>query len=212
MGFLYHRLRLWPNGIIPYKINSSHFPREMPDRQDIEDAIVHWNEVTVVRLVPHDGEHDFVEFVTHASSCWSRFGRVGGRQEVRCDLASGHHHRGSIIHEIGHVAGVIHEHTRPDRIEHGVTVHYDNLKPSCLRNYDIRDGHRVGSYDYGSITHYFNRSSVCAIDVTQNTISAPQPIGQRNGLSAGDIATIKYVYDSVLGLTHLAQTIASIVS
>jgi hypothetical protein len=62
-------------------------------------------------------------------------------------------------------------------------------------NFDqhIVDGDDIGPYDYGSIMHYpataFSRNG-------QPTIVAKNgaPIGQREGLSAGDIAAMQALY------------------
>ncbi|KAJ9465772.1 hypothetical protein DIPPA_19212 [Diplonema papillatum] len=50
----------------------------------------------------------------------------------------------------------------------------------------------LGKYDYGSLMHYGN------YDFSTNgeqAIISPQPIGQRSGLSAGDIATLDFMYN-----------------
>lgn len=75
-------------------------------------------------------------------SCCSFVGRKGnGRQGIsigkNCDKF------GIVVHEIGHVVGFWHEHTRPDR-EQYVTIILDNIKKGIagitLFPYHFRDG------------------------------------------------------------------------
>lgn len=45
---------------------------------------------------------------------------------------------GSVIHELGHVIGFRHEHTRYDRSNH-IKVHYEKMQSSQRPQYDIMD-------------------------------------------------------------------------
>jgi Astacin (Peptidase family M12A) len=153
------------------------------DRQDVVNAIAHWNNNSVIQLVPRNGEADFAVFRRHAEACFTRVGRIGGEQGIFCNLGGGFN-LASIIHEIGHAVGLQHEHTRCDR-DQFVTVHFDNIVPEYQRNFNQHpDSVDVGPYNYGSIMHYGARAF--AIDPTKNTIDAPQPIGQATVLSDQD--------------------------
>lgn len=102
---------------------------------------------------------------------------------------------GNTIHEIGHAVGLYHEHTREDRNTY-VKVLYENIDPNRAFNFDqqIAGASDIGGYDYGSIMHYgayaFSINGLPTIE----TIPAGIPIGQRNGLSAGDIAGTRLLY------------------
>lgn len=74
-----------------------------------------------------------------------------------------------------------------------VSINWANITPGFEHNFDqhITDGDDIGAYDFGSIMHY----PLTAFSVNgSNTITpiATVPpgvtVGQRNGLSAGDIA------------------------
>ncbi|MDH3685000.1 MAG: M12 family metallopeptidase [Myxococcales bacterium] len=176
-------IRTWPGGVMPYEIGA------VNDLQGVTEAIAHVNENTVLNLVPRTNEANYVVFEDEVG-CWSNVGLIGGRQQISpCD-------RGAAIHEILHAAGVWHEQSRTDRDNH-VIIHYDNITTGQAHNFDkfaAVNGINHGPYDFGSIMHYGpNFFSSNGFD----TISPVTPgitLGQRDGLSAGDIAGIAALY------------------
>ena len=175
----------WPNCEIPFEIDAN-----LPDQQRVTDAIAHWQANTNYRFIRRTNQADFVRFVP-GSGCSSNVGKRGGPQNVTlgssCTV-------GNAIHEIGHVVGLWHEQSREDR-DQFVTINWQNITPGFEHNFNqhITDGDDVGAYDYGSIMHYprtaFSRNGQDTITPTQ----AGAQIGQRNGLSAGDIAAANSV-------------------
>jgi hypothetical protein len=175
----------WPNCTIPYQIAD-----DLPSEERVTEAISHWETNTSYRFVLRTPDNeaqfpDWVEFVP-GGGCSSFVGRQGGRQTVT--LGSGCT-TGNTIHEIGHVVGLWHEQSREDR-DAFVTIQWANIMPAAINNFaqHITDGDDVGAYDYGSIMHY-PRNAFTANG--QDTIIPADPganIGQRTGLSAGDIA------------------------
>ncbi|XP_008546307.3 bone morphogenetic protein 1-like [Microplitis demolitor] len=109
---------------------------------------------------------------------------------------------GSLLHELGHTIGFFHEHTRPDRDDY-VEVIRDNIMTGEEHNFDKAskdESTTLGqAYDYSSIMHYSSNGSSKRrhLNVLQPLmkINGKLPIlGQRNGLSRGDIMAANLLY------------------
>jgi hypothetical protein len=179
----------WPGGKIPFEIDPA-----LPNQQRVTDAIAHWHAKTGIRFVTHAGEANFVRFVP-GGGCSSNVGMRGGRQDItlgpNCTT-------GNAIHEMGHTVGLWHEQSREDR-DTFVQIVFANIDPAMQHNFTqhVSDGDDLGAYDFGSIMHY----PATAFSVNgQATIVPRQPLppgvvmGQRTGLSAGDINGVRQMY------------------
>jgi hypothetical protein len=176
----------WPDGVVPYEAD--------PEVTALAQAAArHWEERTNGRIqfLPRTEENADWIHVKRLSGSWSYVGRQGGKQELSLGASAT---VGTAVHEFGHALGLWHEQSRGDRDRH-VTVNLDKVHPDNRHNFDkhIADGFDIGTYDFGSIMHYsrtaFSTDGSDTI-VTRNG----EPIGQRNGVSAGDLAAIARLY------------------
>jgi tolkin protein len=100
---------------------------------------------------------------------------------------------GNIIHELGHVIGFRHTHTRGDRDDH-VTIDMNKVSPSYkdqyAKAYDFQPNYYGVEYDLYSIMHYGSDNGIMsAVDSNRNFL-----MGQRVGLSFLDIETANLAY------------------
>ncbi|MEO8577437.1 MAG: M12 family metallopeptidase [Gemmatimonadales bacterium] len=178
----------WPNCRVPFRIDAA-----LPNQNRVTDAIAHWHANTNYRFVARTTEADFVTFRV-GTGCSSSVGRRTGEQFVNLAAGCG---TGSTIHEIGHVIGLWHEQSREDR-DLFVTINFANIIPGMEHNFNqhITDGDDIGAYDFGSIMHYPRDAFTVNGSDTITPLAALPPgvvMGQRTGLSAGDIAAANSV-------------------
>ena len=199
----------WPRGEIPYVIEST-----LSDQNRVTAAIRHWGEKTPIRFIQRTDSNasfypNYVSFIQYTQPvgveqeqfhCSSPIGmQGGGEQNV---ILSNQCVTGDVIHEIGHTDGLWHEQSRADR-DNFIRIIPENIIKGSEHNFDqhISDGDDIGEYDYCSIMHYgawfFNRND------GKQTIEVLHPerpcgnandIGQKNGLSSGDIAAVNEIY------------------
>ena len=163
-----------------------------------------------MRIVPQTTEANYVHFVrdsTLDAACGSSLGMIGGSQ---ADPDHRRLHRRAAWFTSWDMPGDSStSRSRADR-NANLTVLYQNMDKRFLAQFDQRltTSKDTGYYDFGSIMHYgstaFTRNGLD----TMETVPVGIPIGQLNGLSAGDIDGISRAY----GLTPTATTIATVPS
>uniref|UniRef100_A0A8C2U8X7 Metalloendopeptidase n=1 Tax=Coturnix japonica TaxID=93934 RepID=A0A8C2U8X7_COTJA len=145
--------RIWPGGVIPYVIGGNFTGTQ---RAIFKQAMRHWEKHTCVTFVERTDEESFIVFTYRTCGCCSYVGRRGnGPQAIsigkNCDKF------GIVAHELGHVVGFWHEHTRPDRDQH-VTIIRENIQQGQEYNFLKMEAGEVNSlgetYDFDSIMHY----------------------------------------------------------
>lgn len=192
--------RIWDFGVIPYEIDANFSGAH---KALFKQAMRHWENFTCVKFVERTADHPhFIVFTERACGCCSFVGKRGnGAQAIsigkNCDKF------GIVVHELGHVVGFWHEHTRPDRDNH-VHIIRENIMTGQEYNFNKLTSEEVNSlglsYDFDSIMHYarntFSKGTYLDTILPQadpETKSRPE-IGQRIRLSEGDISQTNKLY------------------
>lgn len=184
--------RLWPKAIVPYSIDEAYSDRE---REVIERAMKDIHSVSCIRFKRLSEEKAYVEIIKD-KGCRAVVGYIGRRQKLT--LGPGCIWVARVLHELFHVLGFFHEHTRPDRDDY-VTVHENNIKPASLNNFRKMSSSKVTTfglpYDYYSVLHYHDREF--AIDRSQRTLEpiiGEPVIGKAVEMSKMDILKLNKLY------------------
>lgn len=197
---------LWPlvGGVyqIPYTVQSG--------SANVTAAVTNVNTALagIIQFVPQTTETNYVTFNldpnNFSRSCASMVGMIGGPQSITgsidCTVAT-------LVHEMGHTIGLLHEHQRPDRNSFIVFTPANSDKPFIIGNFDFFTSNYqvVGLYDYASIMHYppfsFTKNNLPVLE----SIPAGIPLSNQVGYSAGDLDTVERLY----GLTPSTVTITT---
>lgn len=192
--------RIWDYGVIPYEIDGNFSGAH---KALFKQAMRHWENFTCIKFVERNAlEHaNYIVFTERPCGCCSFVGKRGnGPQAIsigkNCDKF------GIVVHELGHVVGFWHEHTRPDREQH-VVIEKNNIMQGQEYNFNKLTVEEVNSlglpYDYESIMHYarntFSKGTYLDTILPVEIIGKKRPdIGQRLKLSEGDVAQANLLY------------------
>lgn len=191
----------WPRGVVPYRFGATAPTSEA--KTLFREACRMWED----KLGNNAAGRKFVSFVEVASA-GSLFLTVT-RWDQRLNQAStgavssafvkiGILDRGSLVHELGHVLGLVHEHQRHDR-DQFITCNALALQNSNFRKHSTAEDTVRTAYDFGSIMHYPRRVQLPGGGIGEMTPKAQfqmhaASMGQRTGPSENDVAAVKLIY------------------
>ncbi|XP_073397928.1 astacin-like metalloendopeptidase [Dendrobates tinctorius] len=188
----------WPKSssgvvIIPYTLSADY---SSADSAVIRSAIQEYSSLTCIRFVERKTETDYIQ-IRSVDGCWSYLGRIGGSQDLSL-LNPGCVSKGIVQHELNHVLGFVHEHTRSDRDTY-VDIIWRYIADVYQSNFEkfLPDTNNLGlQYDYTSVMHYgkFAFTNVPEQPTIVPKPDASVPIGQRYGLSSLDLVKINRLY------------------
>ncbi|CAG9807141.1 unnamed protein product [Chironomus riparius] len=192
-------LKRWPKNlygkvIIPFTISDDFY---FNDKASILSAMYDIEAHTCIKFIQRSYEHDYI-YIISDTGCYSYIGRKLGPQVMslqRDDCIS----HGHIIHELVHALGFHHMHNHIDRNNY-VTINYNNVDPSKINQFVAVDPllfENFGTpYDYYSVMHYdtytFSKNGLQTI--LPNDYNYRNVLGQRIGLSIGDVKRINSMY------------------
>lgn len=123
----------WPGGVVPFSVASELGP-ELTDR--VLWAIDYFNYETNIEFKPFEQDYDADAILfTYDEDlpCSSYVGRVGGVQPIYLNLNCS---RQSVLHEIMHALGFVHEQQLPERAKY-IKILWPNIKKEFLFNYSL---------------------------------------------------------------------------
>jgi hypothetical protein len=147
-------IQKWKDGIVYYKFDSSVNDLE---RNVVRTHMEYWKNNTNI---------EFLEDSTQEYKCTIYKNEVANDNSSTIGQKINSHiiftqiswfERKALVHELGHILGLFHEHQRPDRDEY-LIVNYDNILENYKHNFDIRDNplyeEESLAYDYSSVMSY----------------------------------------------------------
>jgi hypothetical protein len=220
----------WDNRLVPYIFDES---VTESDRATIRQALTAWQQATNVRFRELSGTRNwrtenYVKFSGRKTQCTSNSlgikeklsGKANEDDNVNVvEVAGCGQDWGRIAHQVGHVLGLGHEHSRGMRDSY-IKVLWRNIdgpKQFCRAIWD-QPALANTSYDYDSIMHYApdrgaKRSSGCEkvtydgkedclaflpdrerLEQQRQRLRSTVKPGQRDHLSEGDIARVNALY------------------
>ncbi len=205
--------KYWKNGVLPLRFEVG-FTKAQKDA--IFEACRTWTTTAKVSCVAYNSSvhtgTNYINVTKTGEGCYATFGKPGSgagyvniaeTMPVTASLPQGTcFQKGIIMHEFGHLLGMIHEHSRPDRNQY-INILTANLKPDCTSVsyvYKSSSVNRMGSYDYKSIMHYAkfhctaNGKATITPKVNLGTYQLGDAVLKNYKLSAQDTAFAVEVY------------------
>ncbi|KAB8032116.1 M12 family metallopeptidase [Fluviispira multicolorata] len=187
----------WDNGIVQYKFNDNDFSAE--EKSQVRSAMQALSSVADISFIEKINikENDNYVLIEKGNKCSSGIGNIkkifnNYKQTIVLSDNGICFKRVALMHELMHLLGFYHEHSRFDR-DQFVKIVEENIDPSKMHNFLKRREStiRFGEYDYDSIMHYSYDSfgKNIKIDLTESTIKPLKEgavLGAKENLSEGD--------------------------
>jgi len=210
-GAVESAVKLWPDGIVYFKFHSNYTNVEKNAVLAAMSMIAKYTPIQFEEVGdPYNYKSDYVYIHKTEDKNDSYLGKIGGAQVLNLQksvLASYSYNRTTIVHELLHAVGLIHEHQRPDRdtyvtldmnairqnnTSNQIRVNYDKYSSSAVRTYT--------AYDTQSIMHYSSYITIKATN-TQPPGTSSNFMDDTYILSRGDVQAICELYRSMTSRT-----------
>lgn len=100
----------------------------------IERALNEYHKNTCVKFIPRrTSDRDYISIESEITGCWSSVGRTGGKQVVNLQMQGCVRKIGTVIHELMHALGFLHEQNREER-DKFVTIMTRHIKDGYAVN------------------------------------------------------------------------------
>jgi uncharacterized protein (TIGR02145 family) len=139
----------WPYCTVYYSVNSN-----LPDQVRITDAIAQYQDNTPLVFIPRTDEPNYIEFLYDSEGCSSPLGMVSTSGKHNIIRIADWGSTGTVIHEIGHSIGLLHEQCKSGR-DNYVTILWDNIIDSYKNNFnEYPKSLNTSGFDFNSIMLY----------------------------------------------------------
>ncbi len=197
----------WENGVIRYTFADDWGSMTTRMQGRIKLAIAIWESKTNLRFIRSaTGAHLVFK---NSDGCSSYLGRQSANAGQSINISRWCAPE-SIIHEIGHSIGLLHEHSRSDRDSH-IRINYENIDPDDRARFSNANvfgtDRNLGPYDFKSIMHFscnaFSKNrQINTIEILDSGISCDdvgqfeefEDYGVRGTLSEGDVLSTYSLY------------------
>ncbi|XP_028415357.1 zinc metalloproteinase nas-14-like [Dendronephthya gigantea] len=196
---------IWPNGIIPYTIDTSF---SQAHKNMILSAMQDWENGTCLSFVPFTNENVYVKIAGMTGFGCSAF--VGYKDvslfppeyipfglpmSLEPDVCMSQR---VVRHELGHVIGFWHEHSRPDR-DNYVNIIPENILPGRYPDFAKQPSAMIDSlgspYDLKSIMHYGPKTFSSNGDDTIEAIDPNETLQDNEEISFLDKQQVNQLYN-----------------
>jgi hypothetical protein len=197
-GYLAYESKPWPHGTVPVQFDNS-ISKDYRNR--FMKACKVWSAAAKVQCRARaSADINFLFVTDRKKNCWTDVGagNSGDKREFNFSNAWCWE-SASLIHELGHVLGFMHEHQRADRDKY-LKVYPENAGEFAYSYQKLSFGplDKKSSYDFMSIMHYWN----AAYSVNKRPIMIPQPgyekytntMGTSKSLTSGDRELVRKIY------------------
>lgn len=200
--------RRWDDGKIPYELSEKYTKEQ---KRAILKGMAEFKNKTCIKFFERDDEVIYIH-IEPESRCSSVIGK-SVKNVSKVLISDGCYEEATILHELMHVLGFIHEQNRPDRDEH-VRVVWDNIEEGAERNFQKFSPDVVttlgSEYDYESLMHYDAFAFAKNSDrPTLVPLKSGAKLGNTKGFSKGDLDKINKLYPCVpkaeMSDDHLAE-------
>lgn len=198
---VYLKANKWPNGIVKYKIDSSFTTNQ---KQIIINSMRLMESQTsnCIKFVERTTETNYVLIRNTNYGCYSYIGMIGGVQELslQYNFFGSCLYQPTIMHELMHALGFLHEQSRPDRNSY-VNILWQNINPSYYQEFVFYSNQIASTlnqpYDVASVMHYsrtaFSKNGLPTISAKDSNLD--KSIASSTLLTPLDVKKIKLYYN-----------------
>ncbi|XP_055941287.1 astacin-like metalloprotease toxin 5 [Argiope bruennichi] len=183
----------WINGVVPFVVDPSLYDIWFL----IMKAMRHIEDNSCIRFVQRTNEHNYLSLYK-GTGCWSFWGFLGNGEQ-KLSLGSGCEYLGTVVHELLHALGFIHEQNRSDRDDY-LDIHWENIYEKWAYAFRklLPDQHRrFTPFDYDSVMLYGEKSFAKNWDVKSMTAKDGRFLDEaynKPGMSKSDIERLNILY------------------